>query len=525
MFSRKTVCAAPLLLAMLSAPAHAEWLEATSKHFTVTGDLSEPILRRRVGHLERFDAVMRLMVPKSTETNLRVLVVSSAAEVRELAHSRKSGLQAFYLPSPFGVFAVVPAQVSNQPGITAESALFHEYVHHLLLSSVDDPMPRWMNEGMAELFMNSRLDEDGSVTIGLGDSARAYSLVRLGRWTAERLFESDLKPPVDMELDQLYAKGWLVLHYLIFSGQRPGEFAKFTDGMKRGVPQLEAARQAFGDLGKLESDLTFYRKRKQLPALRIAPDKLPAASEVNVRHLTPAEAEILPWRMRSMAGVDPAEAIEVATKARPIAERYPDNPFVQRAMAEMEFDARDYTAADVAISRAVAADPDFVDAMAYNGLLLGARAKRENDAALWKQARTWIVKANRLQPDNPLPLVLYFDSFVAAGETPSQAAIDGLMRAVELQPSNSEWRVKVATQLISTGDAKAARGVVAMVAFSPYQPPDNPYAKLLNEIDSGANDSALTAKIAELKIGTANFFVPQDRPNPESDTNANGKPK
>jgi hypothetical protein len=50
----------------LTNPARAEWLEAKSAHFTMVGDVSEQLLRRRVDRLERFDAMMRLIVPGST---------------------------------------------------------------------------------------------------------------------------------------------------------------------------------------------------------------------------------------------------------------------------------------------------------------------------------------------------------------------------------------------------------------------------------------------------------------------------
>ncbi len=504
--------AAALLAAILSVPAQAEWLEARSKHFTIVGDVSEQLLRRQVDRLERFDATMRLIVPEATEFNLPVMIVPTERTVRELAHNPDFNLLAFFVPSAYGVFAVTPAKIAGQYRISEAAVLFHEYVHHILMSSVDDPMPRWMNEGMAELFMNSRLEDDGSVTVGLGDEVRAYSLARLGRWTAERLFESDLKPPAKVELDQIYAKGWLVLHYLIFSGERPGQFARFTDGMKRGLPQPEAARQAFGDLGKLNSDLEYYRTRKQLPALRIARDKLAAASEITIRRLTPGEAQIMPLRWHSMVGVTPQEAPDIAAKGRPVAARYPDNALVQRAVAEMEFDAHNYAAADVAIDRALAADPDFVDAMAYKGLLLGATAKRDGNAELWRQARTWIVKANRSQPDNPFPLILYFDSFGAAGETPTAAASTGLMRAIVLQPSYQELRLKVALQYIAAGDSKAARSVLAPLALAPHLPPDNPYVKLLAEIDQGTSGGALTTRMAELKIDSGNLFVQKEPP-------------
>lgn len=522
---RHAVACAALALstAFVANPARAEWLEVKSRHFTMIGDGPEDILRRRSERMERFDAVMRQILPKSIDSNLPILMVGEPEDVRRLGHL-PDGVLAYFRPSPYGVFAVSPIRVSSSSGISAETVMFHEYVHHMLMGSLDDPMPQWMNEGMAELFMNSRLEDDGSVTIGIGNSVRGYSLNRLGRWDATRLFESDRKPTDRTEIDQLYAKGWLVLHYLLFSGNRKGEFAKFTDLLKRGTPQIDAARQAFGDLGKFESELEFYRRRPTLPAVRIPAAQIAAVPPSTVRKLTQAEVEIMPLRFRSMAGVNPAEALDTAAKARPIAARYPDNAFVQRAVAEMEFDAKNYAAADQAIDRAIAANPQYVDAIAIKSILTGARANREHNPVMWRQARALAIRANRIEQDNPLPLMLYFDSFTGAGEAPNPAAVTGLLRAIVLQPSYRDLRVKVGLQFVAQNDLKSARAMLSSVAFAPHQASDNPVAKLVAEFDKTQSPQALLAKAAELKVSASNLFIPEEPTKEDGDKGSTSKP-
>ncbi len=439
-----------------SAAAHAEWLEAKSQHFTLVGDLPEATMRRRVMRLERFDSVLRAILPKAAESNLPVMIVPTAEDVRRVGH-RPEGTLAYFSRSPYGVFAVAPAKISTDYGISVETIMFHEYAHHFLMGSLDDPMPRWMNEGMAELFMMTRLSDNGTITLGVPNGPRAYSLNDVNRWTAERLFDSDRRPPLSGEVPQLYAKGWLVLHYLLFSGRRNGEFERFTTALKQGGSQLEAARKAFGDLGKFESELELYRMRRSLPAMRLSNAMVPVSEAIAMRPLRSGEAEIMPFRVQSKAGVTPQQAVRLAAEARPVGARYPDDPFVQRALAEIEYDALNYAAADQAIDRALAADPGFVDGMAFKALLLGARARRDADPALWRQARSWIVKANRIEPDNVFALRLYFDSFIAAREKPNIAAVNGLMRAIVVQPVYQEVRVLVAVELIAGGDAARAR--------------------------------------------------------------------
>src|SRR3546814_3175857 len=59
----------------------------------------------------------------------------------------------------------MPADLSGD-GPSAQTIMFHEYAHHMLLSSATEYYPRWLTEGMAEFFMVSRLNRDGSIMIG-----------------------------------------------------------------------------------------------------------------------------------------------------------------------------------------------------------------------------------------------------------------------------------------------------------------------------------------------------------------------
>ncbi len=132
------------------------------------------------------------------------------------------------------------------------------------------------------------------------------------------------------------------------------------------------------------------------------------------------------------------------------------------------------------------------------------------------------MRANRLSPDTALPFILFYDSFATAGQPAPKGAIDGLMRAIVLQPAYLDLRVKVGLELISSGQVESAREMLAPVAFSDHLPLDNPLAKLVSEIDIGTRGVALDAKIAELKIRISSLYA---QPDPESDKGADGNGK
>jgi len=349
------------------------------------------------------------------------------------------------------------------------------------------------SEGLAEFFMTAKLNSDGSITVGAPDNARSYDLVAMGRWTVKDLLTSDGRKIGGDEEVEKYSRGWAMIDYLWMSGKRPGQYANFIKLLNENGDALAAGREAFGDLDKLNTGIDAYLTRRSMPVSRITAAQLHTPSQVSFRPLTAGEAAILPYRRRSLIGVDEKTAPQLADEARPVAAKYPNDTFAQRALAEMEYDAKPYDAADAAADRALAADPKNLMAMAYKCRVAAQRARVSHSAADWETARSWFLKANRLDTNHPLPIELYYDSFVAAGQVPPTDAVTGLYRAVELMPQDTSLRARAAMELIRAGDVKRARTVLAPAAFNPHGSQDNPERKLIGEINKGESSQALLA--------------------------------
>ena len=130
-------------------------------------------------------------------------------------------------------------------------------------------------------------------------------------------------------------------------------------------------------------------------------------------------------------------------------------------------------------------------------LLYKARVKMQRasaapsaDPAAWTEARRWIVKANRLSPDDAEALSLYYDSYAAQHVPPSKSAIAGVARALELVSQDPELRFKVATQQVLDGDGDVAKRTLRPLAFDPHMPGDNPAARLIAILDAGTTGPA-----------------------------------
>lgn len=496
-----TAAASAAAAISLSVPsvAHAEWMEAKSPHFIVYGDMSEQALRARTERLERFDALLRTLFNVQQTTPVTVFVLPSIGAIQDLAHNHSIG--GFYNGDAQLAYMFVPEAIEeNDLGVSAETVSQHEYTHHMLLSNLDLYVPGWATEGLAEFFMTAKLNRDGSITVGAPDNARSYDIVGMGRWTVTELLTSDGRKVGRDEEVQKYSRGWAMIDYLWMSGKRPGEYAKFIDILNQKGDPLGAGREAFGDLDKLNTELNAYLMRRALPVSRFTAAQLHTPSQVTFRKLRPGEAAILPFRMQSLIGVDDKTAPPLADAARPVAAKYPNDTFVQRAMAEMEYDAKHYDAADAAADRALAADPKNLMALAYKGRVAAQRARQTHLAADWQVARSWFLKANAVNPDHPLPFELYYDSFIAAGQAPPEDAIDGIYRAVEVMPQDPELRARAAVELIRAGNIKRARGVLAPAAFNPDAPQDERERKLIEQMDKGASSKDLLAYVDKEKF-------------------------
>lgn len=516
---RKIALAAAAVVSLaVPSLAHAEWLEAKSQHFIVYGDMPEDQLRRRTERLEKFDAALRTLFKVEAAEVATIYVTPTLADLQRLRPGN-GNIAGFYMPSAQGATGFVPERMPDGYGdLSAERVLFHEYAHHMLLSNTTQYFPGWVSEGLAELFMSARFDDNGSIIFGRPNVNRGYAMFSTSRWTARRLIESDVNPPKGDERIELYSRGWLMCHYLLISGKRPGQFFKYVELLNAGAKPLDAAQRAFGDLDKLEVELERYLRGATLPSSVISAASLKANTDVIVRRLAPAEADMMPHRLASSAGVSEDTAAALAARARPVGARYPADPFVQRALAEIEFDAKNYVAAEAAADRALAVQPDNVMALIYKGRAIAMRAVASKDLNEWRAARRLFLRANQINPDYALPFVLYYDSFLAAGQPVPASAVTSLRRAVMLVPADTSVRMRASIELIRAGEIATAKMLIVPIALNPHAG-ENPYTKLVETMNGGADRDALLARITELKIGTVNEFI-----QPEPDKDDDGKP-
>lgn len=502
----KNVIRLALLLlgfSLFATPALAEWREASSKHFLVYSEGSAQALQEFASKLEKFDKAMRLRLGFADEdlgpgNRVTVFVVDDMAAVQRLGRARGSGIAGFYSGRAGGSIAVVP-RASGSGGrneLDPAIILLHEYSHHMMLQSAAAAYPAWFREGFAEFYSTAKFEKDGSIGFGAAANHRAWSLVGMTPLPIELLFDPGRrKLSRDEWVATIYGRGWLLTHYLTFDRARKGQLVAYLNAVNSGKGSLEAAQSAFGDLKVLDRDLKTYLNRRMIPYLPMKAELL-AIQPVALRTLRPGENAIMDLWMRSQVGVTAEDAARVARDMRKAAAPWPNDPAVQAALAEAEFDSGDLDAADSAAARAIAADPKNVDGLTYRARIAFKRAKAsaKGDEAAWKAVRRLIGQANRADPNDPKPLILYYQSFAAQGVAPTKLAVDGLLQAFALAPQDVGLRMNTARQLLVDGKAAEARRALAPIAFDPHGGNfGQAVAAVIARLDSSGTKAALEA--------------------------------
>jgi tetratricopeptide (TPR) repeat protein len=483
---------------MVASPASAEWHQATSKHFVIYGDMPEAEMRDYATRLETFDAAARLIRSMKDPTvgdgnRVQVLVVSSMLDVNRLLGDAQAGVGGYYMGLVSGPIIVTPQKIrrlnTRTDRIDPEAVFFHEYTHHLQLQSTQRPMPMWLSEGFAEFMGSPIFGEDGSIGIGAPPAMRAQQLIK-GRWAPM----GDLIDGDAFRLGQAgfgvqnYAQGWLLNHYLAFEPSRKGQVEKYISGIEKGQSGLEAGRAAFGDLGTLEKEMREYLSRKNLPYVKIDSSKL-AIAPVKIEAMSAGANLVMPMRIHAKTSYGSVSTDYVAGKVRDIAKRYPADLMVQRTLAEVEFDNKNYDAAITAADAALKIDPKSTEALIYKGRGLLAKAKKANDPAQFAAARSQFMAANKLDPEDPEALYLYYRSYRAANAPVPQAAVDALRYASILAPRDFDPTLQLVAEYIRRNELTKAAEALKPVAYLPHAG------------QSRRNDALTTLKLIESNKG------------------------
>ncbi|HXG80795.1 MAG TPA: hypothetical protein VNJ05_03255 [Sphingomicrobium sp.] len=491
-----------------AAPAHAEWWEARTDHFIVYSESSSKDAKQFAEKLERYDQALRSLqnIKPSEETDWTRVTVYRTGDQSDIGRlAGGASVVGFYIPRHNGPVAFSTARAARiekgaanadrRTELDPQTVLFHEYAHHFMYRHFSAAYPSWYREGFAEAYSTIDLKEDGSFHLGNAPQSRgsAFSSVYFN-YSVQRMLQTASKPDFE-DVYGRYTYGWLLTHYLTFEPSRQGQLQSYLKLINAGNEPAAAAKTAFGDLGKLESDVKRYISGT-LPGALVRPSNY-APPQVTMRRLGPDEEAIIRVKMRSKVGVTRKKAADVAADARVVAARHPQSYAVQLALTEAEFDAENWDAAERAADAAIAIKPNGVEALQFMGRIYLERAR--HDPKQYATARSWLAKAYEADPSHPSTLYYHYLSFSQAGGAIPESAIIGLEQSFMKAPYDEELRLAVARQLLAEKDGKVARQVLAPLVHSPHE---SKGAKALRQvfdlIEANKVDEAYTSLVAEM---------------------------
>ena len=509
---RKWRCVVAATLIPWGASAQAAWYRADSKHFIIYADESAQDLTAFATRLERFDRAVRFLremddPPVGDGNRLTVFVLPSVGAVQKLHGYGDRYVEGFYTPRASGSLAFVPRSTGpNLPGtLSADTIFFHEYSHHLMFQAIDKPLPPWVVEGFAEFMSTVRFEKNGDIGIGLPAYHRAGGLALANSLPLQTMLSGDYVKLSPEQRESLYARGWLLVHYLTFEKSRTGQLDRYASLLAKGMPGLDAARAAFGDLKQLDHELNVYVNRNQLSYVKLNGAKFPAG-DIQVQQLSEGASKVIMLRAQSKRGVSAQTAEPLAVQVRAVETRFPGDELVELTLAEAELNAGHHDASEGAADRALKANPKDPKALVIKGrsVLARARAGTGNQRReAFEEARQLFIAANKLDTEDPEPLMLFFTSFGEEGVKPTANAIAALHYASDLAPQDTGLRMNSAFEYLAEGEPAEAKRALIPVAYDPHGRELTQIARsIIDKIDAGDAQAALsTARAGAVSRG------------------------
>lgn len=462
-----------LLCLFIASSAQAAWHKVQSPNFIVYSDGKPDQTVEFTRRVERFDTFLRGKFGASTQPaayKLTIFLVGSNNPAAMLKGGNSRAIRGFYDVGPDGPIAVVDRlPPGDKFSLDADTVLFHEYVHHFMFQYTSGAYPAWFVEGFAEFYSTTEFDKEGRAMYGRPPYYRAYDLLATKPLPIEKLLTAQVGELTRDETSSLYARGWLLTHYLTFESTRAGQLEKYMTAIRSGTLNLDAAKAAFGDLKALDKDLSAYLKRKRVSYLtQTKPTTITGA--VDHVALDEGEAATLVERIKTMRGLHEEETPAVIATLERARAKHARSAAIPALIAQIHYGAERDKDAIAAADAALAINPAEPRAMLYKGAAQIREMVRNDisDAAQWKAARAFVVKANRTQPDNPYPLYFYYRSFADQGVAPPELALRGLARAQQLVPQDGRFRFTYAHILIREKRYKDALVLIKPVAFDPH---------------------------------------------------------
>lgn len=439
-----------------------QWVEVRSPHFTVLSNAGEKGGRHVAAQFEEIRALFKAAFSKlrvdpgkptiafalKNEDSLKLLLPSYGL------NRNAKRLAGFYRPTNDKNYAVIRVDVTGS-GTNAYHALYHEYTHALLRLNYRG-LPLWLEEGLAEFYGNSMFD-DKQASFGMVDNMQLRLLQQTPLIPIETLMTVDYASPMYNAREHagiFYAESWALVHYFALAPEvrQQGLLNKFLTTLQATDDAVEAAKQSFGDLGKLTGRIESYARQRSFMYQKMPLQAGISEKEFTVRPLTQAEALAAQGDFLVHNG-NPAEALNVLHQAEAEDAKL---PAVHEGLGYYHFLNSDYENAEKQFDEALRLAPKDGTAFFYKASIL--LRKSGYTAETTPKIRENLEQAVELSPDFAPSHALLCMAYTKSPETKAKSTAEAL-RALELEPGNMAYFINLGRALLVNGKIEDAKRV------------------------------------------------------------------
>lgn len=293
-----------LLVTTSYAPARDKqenWIQVQSPHFLVATNAGEKQGRRIADQFERMRSVFHTAFPKlEVDPGAPIIVLAikdekdfKALEPQEYLAKGSLKLGGLFLRGPDKNYVLMRVDAEGEHPY---AVIYHEYTH-LLVSPSAEWMPLWMNEGLAEFYENTDIQQKNAL-LGKPSFENIEWLRQNRLLPLATLFTVDHNSPYYHEEKKgsiFYAESWALTHYLQITdfSQKRHLLADYGALLAQKVDRLEAATRVFGDLKQLQSTLEKYIQTPPFKYFQVQTTTEVDDSAFKVQPLTPNQSDAL----------------------------------------------------------------------------------------------------------------------------------------------------------------------------------------------------------------------------------------
>lgn len=494
----RLVCLA-LLATAATAFAEKPWTEVRSPHFRVLTNGSDSDARKVAREFEQMRYVFAALVPSFQLESGAPLTIFAARDeytARELEpmmrHMKSGQLGGIFHDGWEKKFVMVRLDIPVE--LTTNQVVYHEYAHSILHLNAHW-LPKWLDEGMAEFYGNTRFEPD-KIYVG-APSPRVYALNRtpipVEDLMTPRKLQQIFQDPE--KTDVFYAESWALVHYLAF-GPNMGLGAKlnqFFTLIQNGTPQKQAFQQVFGSFASVDKGLDQYMRRFSFKATVLKNPPQINEKTFTTKKLTLAQtyAELAGYHLWTHDLVHAQPLVDKALKADP------NLGFAHEEQGFLLFSKGKDAAASDEFSQAYKLDPTlYLSLFAKTMLSPAASLKTAEDQKQFEAAMTKVAAVNLQFAPAYVQLAR-----LAVRQGNLQQAFGLSRRAEELEPWRAGYHLLTGQILLRMGKYSQATQFAQYVAKNWTGPDRDEAIALWNRIPV-ANRPAGATIADEVPSGT-----------------------